>query len=239
LRTVTADLFLVVGSRLLPGRWSVGPVLADGGMITAMPVSCPVVLLPVKPPARGKSRLHTWGPEVRRELARAFALDTLHAVLATPRVHRVVVLTTDPEVTETVRAPRVHVVVDAAPGDLNGSLTAAAVSMADDEHAVALCADLPSLRPDDLARALELLPADRAAFVADAAGSGTTTYAAPTGLFAPRFGEGSAHAHRTTGAVELTGALSTLRADVDDEAALQRARRLGVGAHTARVLTRT
>ena len=40
-----------------------------------------VVLLPVKPPARGKSRLEV-DPARRRDLAAAFALDTARACLA-------------------------------------------------------------------------------------------------------------------------------------------------------------
>ncbi len=43
-----------------------------------------VVLLPVKPPARGKSRLEV-DPVRRRALAAAFALDTARACLAAER----------------------------------------------------------------------------------------------------------------------------------------------------------
>ena len=43
-----------------------------------------VVLVPVKPPAVGKSRLVGLPDETRRELAAAFALDTVSACLATP-----------------------------------------------------------------------------------------------------------------------------------------------------------
>ena len=47
------------------------------------PVRC-VVVVPVKPPALGKSRLVGLTDEQRRELAEAFALDTVTAALATP-----------------------------------------------------------------------------------------------------------------------------------------------------------
>jgi hypothetical protein len=59
------------------------------------PTSGPVayaVLLPVKPPGRGKTRL---GDLPRDELARAFALDTATASLATPSVREVLVVTDD------------------------------------------------------------------------------------------------------------------------------------------------
>ena len=51
-----------------------------------------VVLLPVKPPGRGKSRL---GDLPRDELATAFAMDTATACLAAPSVQQVLVVTDD------------------------------------------------------------------------------------------------------------------------------------------------
>ena len=44
------------------------------------------VILPVKPPSRGKSRLVGIDDDRRAALARAFALDTAEACLATPSV---------------------------------------------------------------------------------------------------------------------------------------------------------
>ena len=55
-----------------------------------------VVLLPVKPPAWGKSRLGELPDAVRRDLAEAFALDTLQACLDARGVDAVLVLTDDP-----------------------------------------------------------------------------------------------------------------------------------------------
>src|ERR1700744_2016348 len=54
------------------------------------------VLLPVKVLARAKSRLAAPAGARRRELALAFASDTVTAVLACPEVARVVVVTSDP-----------------------------------------------------------------------------------------------------------------------------------------------
>jgi hypothetical protein len=54
-----------------------------------------VVVLPVKPPHRGKSRLVGVPDEARVDLAAAFALDTVTACLATPRVEAVLVATDD------------------------------------------------------------------------------------------------------------------------------------------------
>jgi 2-phospho-L-lactate guanylyltransferase len=54
------------------------------------------VLLPVKVLARAKSRLAVLAGDRRRELALAFASDTVTAALACPEVARVVVVTSDP-----------------------------------------------------------------------------------------------------------------------------------------------
>jgi 2-phospho-L-lactate guanylyltransferase len=104
---------------------------------------------------------------------------------------------------------------------------------------VALLADLPALRPDDLGSALATV-ASRAdggsAYVVDADGTGTTLYTAPYDDFDPRFGAGSAAAHADAGAWPLPGELRTLRRDVDDADGLRTALALGVGPSTAAAL---
>lgn len=196
-----------------------------------------VVVVPVKPTTVGKSRLDVLGPSLRASLAAAFALDTATTALDTPGVVGVVVATSDPTVAGPAGALGCLVVPD--PGELNDALAAGA-QVAQDRwpaaHPVALCADLPSLRPDELVTALATLPLDRAAIVADAAGTGTTTYAAPYGLFSPAFGPGSRERHVASGAAEITGDLIGLRTDVDTPHDLDVALELGVGPHTAAVL---
>jgi 2-phospho-L-lactate guanylyltransferase len=103
----------------------------------------------------------------------------------------------------------------------------------------ALSSDLPSLRPDELAAALDA--AGRTAprcFVADAHGTGTTLLTAVGTELRPRFGPGSAEAHRAGGAVALTGAWPGLVRDVDTEDDLWAAVALGVGPCTAAQLDR-
>ncbi|GAA1476097.1 hypothetical protein GCM10009623_05430 [Nocardioides aestuarii] len=192
-----------------------------------------VVLVPVKSPALGKSRLQV-PDHLRPGLAAAFARDTVAAARRTPGVAEVVVVTADPEVTAHARRHGLATEPDAH--GLNGSLVAAARSTRlrhPDGLPVALCADLPCLRPADLAAALDEGGADGSWFVADADGHGTTTYAAPYDAFAPQFGVESRAVHLAAGALEVTGDLATLRRDVDDEHALAAALRLGVGAFTA------
>ncbi len=197
-----------------------------------------VVLLPVKPPARGKSRLEV-DPARRRSLAAAFALDTARACLAADRVDTVLAVTDDARFADDLRAAGCETMPDGVAGDLNESLRQAAAEAArrwPDAVPVAVCADLPALLPGDLDAALGDAAApgqeNGAAFVSDHDGVGTTLYTSSYDAFAPHFGLRSRQAHLNAGAREITAPLATLRLDVDDRAALAEATRLGVGAHT-------
>ena len=198
-----------------------------------------VVLVPVKPPAVGKSRLVGLPDETRRELASAFALDTVSACLSTPHVAAVMAVTDDALFARRLADAGCAVLPDGRGGDLNASLCLAAAEALrrwPDLLPVALCADLPALTSTDLAAALSQLSGAGPWFVADAAGSGTTMYAAPLAGFDPRFGPGSHQAHLDAGATEIGGTLATLRQDVDDRDDLARAQALGVGVHTSSAL---
>src|SRR6478672_1404810 len=96
-----------VASRLL-GRTGRGPApprwrRMGGSAVMSAPHDRPetpvttrptcVVVVPVKPPALGKSRLVGMTDEQRRELAEAFALDTVAAAAATAGVEAVLVVT--------------------------------------------------------------------------------------------------------------------------------------------------
>ena len=196
------------------------------------------VVVPVKPPARGKSRLVGLADEQRRGLATAFALDTVTACLGAEHVGAVLVVTDDVAFSTRLAALGCAAIPDGVTGDLNGSLRqAVAEARRRWPHLapVALCADLPALRPADLDDALARAGAGVASFVADADGIGTTLYTAPYDLFDPRFGPASRAAHVDGGAAEITGDLATLRRDVDHLSDLRAAQRLGLGAHTAAV----
>jgi 2-phospho-L-lactate guanylyltransferase len=195
-----------------------------------------VVLVPVKPPAVGKSRLVGLPTDLRRELAVAFALDTVSACLATPGVGAVLAVTDDAAFSQRLAALGCEAVPDGVAGDLNACLRLAAVEAArrwPRLSPVAVCADLPALRPAELRSALDALPARVASFVADASGTGTTMYAASRDSFDPHFGPDSRAAHVKAGAVPVEGDLVSVRQDVDDLDDLRRALRLGVGPHTS------
>jgi 2-phospho-L-lactate guanylyltransferase len=100
----------------------------------------------------------------------------------------------------------------------------------------ALTADLPALRPAELATALRAAgaTAGRAAFVPDAAGVGTTLYAVPPGGdFLPLFGGASRARHLASGAAEIDlDDMAGLRRDVDTPEDLQAVLALGAGPRT-------
>ncbi|GAB2880938.1 2-phospho-L-lactate guanylyltransferase [Nocardioides pacificus] len=199
-----------------------------------------VVLVPVKPPAVGKSRLVGLPDEQRRRLAAAFALDTVTAALGTPAVAEVLVVTDDARFAAQLSAAGCSVLPDGAGHDLNASLEQTAAEARRRWPGLVpavLCADLPSLRSVDLQAALEQaheeVAAGHSCFVADRVGVGTTMYAAAHADFAPRFGGSSRAAHLAGGAREIEGTLTSLRSDVDEPGDLGRALVLGVGHHTA------
>ena len=193
-----------------------------------------VVLLPVKPPSVGKSRLAVLPDDLRRELAAAFALDTASACLAAG-VGQVLAVTDDAQFADRLRDLGCAVIPDGQVGDLNACLRLAAAEASRRWPALvpaAVCADLPALRPGELTAALVAAPTDAAGFVVDARGTGTTMYVAGHAGFAPEFGAESRAMHLSSGAVEITGELVSLRHDVDDLDDLRRVLILGVGAHT-------
>ena len=198
------------------------------------------VLVPVKRPAVAKSRLGRLGDDARADLAVAFAGDTVAAALDCPAVHRVLAVTDDHVLAAGLRDLGADVLPDGTSDDLNGTLEQAAAEMhrRDPElWLVALCADLPALRPGELAAALGAAAATGMSFVADQEGLGTTmVVAADLPSFRPAFGAGSRAHHLAQGAHEIEAAdAPTLRRDVDDPANLAEAVELGVGPRTALV----
>jgi 2-phospho-L-lactate guanylyltransferase len=196
-----------------------------------------VVVVPVKPPGVGKTRLVGIPAKQRVALASAFAIDTVTACLAASNVTEVLITTDDARFAATLTALGADTCPDGGNG-LNPALVQAVAEAArrwPGLRPVALCADLPALRAEDLAAALASV-AGRAAYVADAAGTGTTLYTASYDGFDPRFGVNSAAAHTAAGAVPIPGDLPGLRQDVDDVVSLRAAVALGVGPATRAAL---
>ena len=198
------------------------------------------VLVPVKRAVVGKSRLSELGDAARVDLAVAFAVDTVDAALECASVARVLAVTDDHVLAAGLRELGADVLPDGTSDDLNGTLLLAAAEMhRRDPHLglVALCADLPALRSQELDAALRAADEDRMSFVSDVEGVGTTMVVAPDlASFEPRFGPGSRAHHLAEGAHEIDLAdVPTLRRDVDQPGELAEALELGVGPRTSLV----
>lgn len=119
----------------------------------------------------------------------ALVADTVGAALACPAVAEVLVVTADPRVAATTGAAGARVVPERPDAGLNAALRLGvdtAVADGDERTWVAaLTADLPALRPTELAAALHAVvtgPPGVRRFVADAPGTGTALLAAPPGV---------------------------------------------------------
>jgi 2-phospho-L-lactate guanylyltransferase len=199
------------------------------------------VLIPVKGTTRAKTRLGDAFGRHRPQLALAFARDTVAAAVSCPVVADVTVTTGDPAAAAMFADTSAHVFDDRRSSGLNAAISLAVREVArlrDARRLAVLLGDLPAVTPIALARALELAEKHERAFVADAAGTGTTLLCAQRGVdLRPRFGAASAIAHEASGAVRLRdAALATLRLDVDDVDDLLAALRLGLGKHTDNLL---
>jgi len=206
--------------------------MTDNGLITWS------VLMPVKVLARAKSRLAGLAGPRRGDLALALACDTVTAVLGADAVARVIVITDDQVARAALAALGALVVPDEPRDGLNAALrhgAAYAAARWPADGTAALSADLPALRPEQVSRALRAAAAWPTAFVADAAGDGTTLYTAvPGAAFRPSFGLASRARHAMGGAVELVlDGVPGLRRDVDTPSDLRRAVTLGLGPHSA------
>lgn len=199
------------------------------------------VVVPVKRLDVAKSRLAAYGDAVRRELALAFAADVVAAARACSAVTQVLVVTDDPAAAHVLAALGAQVAPDSPDAGLNPALSHGADLLRERDPrlgVVTVSADLPALRPVELAATLHAVPDGGRAFVADSSGSGTTLLAAaaPAALL-PSYGSGSAERHRASGARQLRGTPG-LRRDVDTPEDLRDALALGVGLRTAEMATR-
>jgi 2-phospho-L-lactate guanylyltransferase len=200
------------------------------------------LVITVKSLGRAKSRLlgaadRGLGDRAAHEaLALALVRDTAAAALATPNVRKLLVVTSDPTVADTLAADGVATTPDAPDLGLNAAVAYGAelLLLADPTATVGvLQSDLPALCSEELTAALSE-SAGRRAFCADRQGTGTTLLvAAPGGPLDPRFGPGSAAAHTASGAERIGVDLPTLRCDVDTAEDLALATTMGVGWHTA------
>ncbi|MEV6427472.1 2-phospho-L-lactate guanylyltransferase [Nocardia sp. NPDC051463] len=207
-------------------------------------------VIAVKSLDRAKSRLSDrLRPEHRARLVLAMLADTVTAAAATAQVVSVTVVTPDPTVADLARTlgatvhpePHRDAIDPADPDGLNTALTDAASALRHRHGPIdllALQADLPALRPEELSDMLATAPQDVRSIVVDHAGTGTAALLvrAATTVLDPRFGPDSARRHIAAGAVALGGEWPGLRLDVDTADDLDLAVDLGAGDTTRAVL---
>lgn len=181
-------------------------------------------ILPVKGRLRGKTRVAA-SPDFREALIVAMLRDCVAAALATD-LGEVVVVTPDPDLRNIARCD------GATTLDHAGSLNEAIGAALGKGRSAVLLPDVPAVRPEHL---LEVLASSESGFVPDRAGTGTTMLFGTD--LVPEFGPGSAARHEAAGNRRIIVPECGLTVDVDTAADLEIARRLGLGRHTASVLT--
>lgn len=200
------------------------------------------LIIAVKRLDAAKSRLSALlAGDVRERMVLAMLVDTITAADAVPAVESITVVTPDEVAASAARDLGAAVIADPTgpghPDPLNNAILAAYAAISPVlSDVVVLQGDLPSLRPAELAAAVDSASLHPRSFVADRQGTGTSALFAFGAHLDPRFGAGSAQRHRDSGAVQLEGPWPGLRCDIDTPEDLAEARRLGLGPATAAAL---
>lgn len=203
------------------------------------PTTDVTLLIAVKRLAAAKTRLApVFTAPTREAVVLAMLVDTIAAASA---VAAVTVVTPDEVAADAARRLGARVVTDPTPpghhDPLNNAITAAESELRPiTTNIVVLQGDLPALQSRELAEAITAARANPRSFVGDRHGTGTSALFAFGVPLDPRFGPDSAQRHRHSGAIELTGRWPGLRCDIDTPDDLMVARRLGMGAATARAV---
>jgi 2-phospho-L-lactate guanylyltransferase len=196
------------------------------------------LVIAVKRLAAAKTRLApVFSAAIREKVVLAMLIDTIAAAAAVPAVQAITVVTPDETAADAAARLGARVLTDPTPDGhrdpLNNAISAAEAEVRDETaNVVVLQGDLPALQPHELAAAIAAARRHPRSFVGDRHGTGTSALFSFGVALDPHFGADSARRHRSSGALELTGAWPGLRCDIDTPGDLLVARRLGVGAAT-------
>jgi 2-phospho-L-lactate guanylyltransferase len=198
------------------------------------------LIIAVKRLTAAKTRLApVFSARTRENVVLAMLVDTLTAATRAGSVRSITVITPDQAAAAAASDLGAAVLADPTPeghaDPLNNAIASAERAIAT-SNVVVLQGDLPALQPQELSEAIAAARHHRRSFVSDRLGTGTSALFAFGTTLDPQFGPDSSARHRRSGAIELTGAWPGLRCDVDTPADLAVARRLGVGAATARAI---
>jgi 2-phospho-L-lactate guanylyltransferase len=200
-------------------------------------------IIPVKPWALAKSRLEVLD-STREDLARAFSLDVLECVLATPGIDRIVVVTAEPEMAARARHAGAVALTDRPMLSLDAVNDAVRIGQrwarvrARQAPIVVVPSDLAALTPSALTGVLATIGRHDRSFVPDLANVGTTLLAASSpALVSPAYGPDSARRHRALGCREALLIDPRARCDVDTPRDLHEAEVLGLSHHTSHALS--
>lgn len=200
------------------------------------------LIIAVKRLAAAKTRLApVFSARTRESVVLAMLMDTLTAAGRVRSLGSITVITPDDAAATAATELGADVLADPTPeghpDPLNNAIATAERAVGSSfANIVVLQGDLPALQTQELNEAIAAARHHRRSFVADRLATGTAALFAFGSPLAPQFGPDSSARHRSSGAIELTGAWPGLRCDVDTPTDLAAARRLGVGAATARAI---
>ncbi|MEB4208827.1 2-phospho-L-lactate guanylyltransferase [Mycobacterium sp. 94-17] len=200
------------------------------------------LIIAVKRLAAAKTRLApVFSAPTRERVVLAMLLDTLAAAGRVRSLGSITVITPDDAAAAAATELGADVVADPTPeghpDPLNTAIATAERAVGGSfTNVVALQGDLPALQTQELNEAIAAARQHRRSFVADRLATGTAALFAFGSALDPQFGPDSSARHRSSGAIELTGAWPGLRCDVDTPNDLAAARRLGVGPATTRAI---
>ena len=200
------------------------------------------LIIAVKRLAAAKTRLApVFSARTRESVVLAMLMDTLTAAGRVRSLGSITVITPDDAAAAAATELGADVLADPTPeghpDPLNNAIAAAERAVGSSfANVIALQGDLPALQTQELNEAIAAARQHRRSFVADRLATGTAALFAFGSPLDPQFGPDSSARHRSSGAIELTGAWPGLRCDVDTPTDLAAARRLGVGAATARAI---
>jgi 2-phospho-L-lactate guanylyltransferase len=188
------------------------------------------LLIPVKDPTRGKTRLSAFfTPEERRRLAWAMLEDVIRATAAASKPDRVIVVTSFDLAVDRARKAGFEVLIEESQTSESISVDWASRLLREEavDVVMRLPADVPLVRPEDIDELLDSrIPVPGALLVPSRDGTGTNAIIrTPPDIFCSRFGPNSLELHRQEAVRAGAECLITLNErvsiDIDEPADVQ------------------